>query len=170
MASDISIVNKADLSRGVFEIHPTEKQPPTPQSQDTNASSLQRETGDHVNRFLLCALVSESSKSIKASAEKAGEPLSMTTIVRGVLRAFRIAAKDKYGPLANAELNIAGIRMLNKKVLKDEIARHSQDRVNNIKRQLTYARRHGDEARIKVVEEGLERAIASRDRLNERVI
>ena len=153
--------------RSAFEVHTIEEQPPSPQSQMTIVSSIQRETGDQVNRFLLCALVSESSKSIKASAKKAGESLPMTMIVRGVLRSYLMAAKDNAGPLADAELDIAGIRMLNKKVLKDEIARHSRDRVNNMKRQLAQARRYGDESRIKAVEEGLERAIESHDRLNQ---
>ena len=166
MASDISMANLVDLPEGAFEVHQAEKGSPSPQGGMTRASSIQRETGDHVNRFLLCVLVSESSKSIKASAEKAGESLPMTMIVRGVLRSYRLAAKDIYGPLAEAEFDIAGIRMLNKKVLKDEIARHSRDRVNNIKRQLAQARRHGDEGRIKAVEEDLNRAIVSRDRLD----
>ena len=170
MASNISMADLVDLPEVAFELQPVGQRSPSPQSQMTIASSTQRETGDHVNRFLLCALVSESSKSIKASAEKAGESLPMAMIVRGVLRSYRMAAKDKAGPLADAEFDIAGLRQLNKKVLKDEIARHSRDRVNDVKRQLAQARRHGDESRIKAVEEGLERAIASRDRLNEGVI
>ena len=170
MASDISMANLVELPEGAFEAHAAERRSPTPQSQMTSVSSIQRETGDHVNRFLLCTLVSESSKSIKASSEKAGESLPMAMIVRGVLRSYRMAAKDNDGPLAEAELDIAGIRMLNKKVLKDEIARHSRDRVNNIERRLAQARRQGDESRIKAVEEDLERAIASCDRLDRKVI
>ena len=166
MASNISMTNLVELPEGESEAHVTEKRSPSPQSQMASASSIQREVGDHVNRFLLCALVSESSKSIKASAEKAGESLPMAMIVRGVLRSYRMAAKDNAGPLADAELDIAGIRMLNKKVLKDEIARYSRDRVINIKRQLAQAQRHGDESRIKAVEDDLGRAITSRDRLD----
>lgn len=170
MARDISMVNLVGLPEGAFEVETVEEQSPIVHRQMTAASTTQREMGDQVNRFLLCTLVSESSKSIKASAEKAGETLPMAMIVRGVLRSYRMALKDKYGPLAEKELDIAGIRMLNKKVLKDEIARHSRDRVSNIKRQLTHARRYGDDAKIKAVEDGLERAIASHDRLDKKVV
>lgn len=170
MASDISMADLVDLPDGAFEAHAVENRSPTPRSQMKVASGIQREAGDHVNRFLLCVLVSESSKSIKASAEKAGESLPMAAIVRSVLRSYRNAVKDRYGPLAEAKLDIAGIRMLNKKVLNSEIARHSRDRVNNIKRQLAQVRRQGDEARIQAIEEGLQRAIASRDRLNKEAL
>jgi hypothetical protein len=91
----------------------------------------QREVGDHVNRFLLCALVSESAKRIKTSAGKMGETLPMTMIVRGVLSSYLRAAKDKYGPLAGSELDIDGLRRLNAHVLSDEIARPSQERAKN---------------------------------------
>ena len=91
----------------------------------------QREVGDHVNRFLLCALVSESAKRIKTSAGKMGETLPMTMIVRGVLSSYLRAAKDKYGPLAGPDLDIDGLRRLNAHVLSDEIARHSQERAKN---------------------------------------
>ena len=37
-----------------------------------DTSRSERDAGDQVNRFLLCTLVSESSKRIKASAERAG--------------------------------------------------------------------------------------------------
>lgn len=170
MASDISTVNLVDLPESLFEAQVVEKHSAAARNQKAIASDIEREAGDQVNRFLLCALVSESSKSIKASAEKAGETLPMATIVRGVLRSYRLALKDKYGPLAEAEIDIEGLRMLNKKVLKDEIARHSRDRVNNIKRQLAHARRYGDEARVKTIEDGLEHAIASRDRLDKKVL
>jgi len=118
-----------------------------------------------VNGFLLCTLISESAKRIKMSAERAGESLPMTMIVRAVLRSYRIAAKDKYGPLSDPELDIEGITLLNDKVLKDEIARHSRDRVKNSEMRLAHAEGQGDDARIKVEKDGLEHAIEVRDRI-----
>jgi len=134
-------------------------------SETTNTSHAEREAGDQVNRFLLCVLVSESSKRIKASGEKVGELLPMTKIVRGVLRSYRLAAKDKCGPLAGPELDIAGIRVLNDRVLKSELARHSRERVKTSETRLAHAERLNDDTRIKAEKDGLERAIELRDRL-----
>ena len=131
----------------------------------TRTSATEREAGDQVNGFLLCTLVSESAKRIKASAERAGESLPMTMVVRAVLRSYRIAAKDKYGPLSNPELDIEGITLLNEKVLKDEIARHSRDRVKTSEMRLAHAEGLGDDGRIKAEKDGLEHAIEVRDRL-----
>ena len=89
----------------------------------------------------------------------------MTMVVRAVLRSYRIAARDKYGPLSSAELDVAGITLLNDKVLKDEIARHTRDRVRNSEIRLAHAENVGDDARIRVEKDGLEHAIAVRDRL-----
>ena len=130
-----------------------------------NTSAAERESGDQVNGFLLCTLVSESAKRIKSAAERAGESLPMTMIVRAVLRSYRTAARDKYGPLSDAELDIEGITLLNEKVLKDEIARHTKDRVKNSELRLAHAEGLGDDARIKVEKDGLEHAIEVRDRL-----
>jgi hypothetical protein len=142
-----------------------ERQASTAYSQPNNTSRPDREAGDQVNRFLLCTLVSESAKRIKVSAEKSGESLPMTTVVRGVLRAYRLAARDKYGPLAEPDLDIRGLMSLNEKVLRDEIARHSRDRVKNSETRLAHAERAGDDARVKAEKDGLEHAIALRDRI-----
>jgi|GEM_PF-3185518 len=131
----------------------------------TNPSAAERESGDQVNGFLLCTLVSESAKRIKAAAERSGESLPMTMIVRAVLRSYRTAAKDKHGPLSDPELDIEGLTLLNEKVLKDEIARHTRDRVKNSEIRLAHAEGLGDDARIKVEKDGLEQAIAVRERL-----
>jgi len=132
---------------------------------EVTTTAPQREAGDQVNGFLLCTLVSESAKRIKASAERAGESLPMTMIVRGVLRSYRLAAKDRNGPLSEPELDMAGLRVLNEKVLKDEIARHTRDRVKNSEMRLAHAERLGDDARIKAEKDGLEHALELRDRL-----
>lgn len=93
------------------------------------ASTLdRRECGDEVNRFLLCKLVNEASKQIKASAERSGETLPMTLIVRGVLRSFRLAAMDKDGPLVGSVLDMPALTSLNSKVLQSEIARYDRAR------------------------------------------
>ena len=152
-----------DFKNGVIEPQVIEKQAPI----ITNAPRAQREVGDQVNRFLLCALVSESAKRVKAGAEKIGESLPMTMIVRGVLRSYRLAAKDEYGPLSKPEPDIAGLRSLNEKVLRDEVARHSLERVKNSETRLAHAKRLGDDTRIKVEKEELDRAVRLRDRLTD---
>jgi hypothetical protein len=130
-------------------------------------SRSERDAGDQVNRFLLCTLVSESSKRIKASAERAGESMPLAMIVRGVLRAYRVAAADKNGPLAGPELDIPGLASLNDKVLKGEIARHTRERVKNSEARLARAERLGDDSRIKAEKGELEHAIEVRSRLAE---
>jgi hypothetical protein len=94
-------------------------------------SRSERESGDQVNRFLLCSLVSASAKRIKASAQRAGESIPMTSIVRAVLRSYRLAAKDKHGPFAQPEVDIGGLTGLNKRVLDDEIARQLPGRTRD---------------------------------------
>jgi hypothetical protein len=128
---------------------------------------LRREAGDQVNRFLLCALVSESAKRIKTKAAQTGESLPMAAVVRGVLRAYRVAAKDEHGPLSQATPDFRGLERLNRKVLHDEITRHARDRVKTSEASLARARRFGDDARIKAEAEKLVHAIALRDRLAE---
>ena len=87
-----------------------------------------RESGDEVNRFLLCTLVNDASRQIKARAERAGVTLPMSAIVRGVLRSYRLEATDRNCPLADAVMDIAAIRKLSAKVLDGEITRHDRDR------------------------------------------
>jgi hypothetical protein len=137
-------------------------------SQIINTLDTRRE-GDQINRFLLCALVNESSRQIKRSAQKAGATLPMTMIVRGVLRSYRLAATDEYGPLAGPGFDISGLRRLNDGILRCEIARHTRDSVKNSEARLAQAQRHGDGERIKVERDGLEHAIELRDRLAEKL-
>jgi hypothetical protein len=134
-------------------------------SQAANDSRIQREAGDQVNRFLLCTLVSKSAKLITRSAANAGEPVPMTMIVRGVLRSYRLEAADRYGALAAAEPDLAGLRRLNEKVLRDETARHSRDRVKTNEKHLAHAKRLGDDTRIKTAKDDLVHAIELHDRL-----
>jgi hypothetical protein len=136
-------------------------------AESVDGSRVEREAGDQVNRFLLCTLVSGSSKRIKASAERAGESMPLATIVRGVLRAYRVAAAEKDGPLAGPELDIDGLKILNEKVLKGEISRHSRERVKNSEARLARAERLGDDSRIKAERGELELAIEVRHRLAE---
>ena len=133
--------------------------------ESTSVPLAERESGDHVNRFLLCSLIAESAKQIKARANNAGEALPMATIVRGVLRSYRTAAKDKNGPLSQTELDMPGLRRLNDQVLRDEILRHSRARVKNSETRLAQAERLGDTTRIKSEQESLHHAIELRDRL-----
>lgn len=139
------------------------------QNQITNIPPARREVGDQLNRFLLCTLVNESSKQIKRSAQKTGATLPMSMIVRGVLRSYRRAAIDEFGPLAGPEFDIAGLRRLNETILRSEIERHTRDGVKNSAARLERAQRIGDDERIKVEKDGLEHAIELRDRLAERL-
>jgi hypothetical protein len=163
-SEDITVTRLSSFSANIIEVRTVEEQPHT-NNQKKEASAIQREAGDQVNRFLLCALVSESAKSIKEEAGKIGESLPMTMIVRSVLRSYRLAAKDINGPLAEPEPDIAGLRVLNEKVLRDQVMHHSRDRVKSIEKRLSNAQRLGDDARINAEREGLEEAIESRDRL-----
>lgn len=163
-SEDITVARLSSFSDNIIGGRNVEEQPHT-NDQMTEAPANRREAGDQVNRFLLCALVSESAKSIKEKAGKIGESLPMTMIVRGVLRSYRLAAKDINGPLAKPEPDIAGLRILNEKVLKDQIMHHSRDRVKSIEKRLTHAQRLGDDVRINAEREGLEHAIELRDRL-----
>ncbi|MEK6323959.1 MAG: hypothetical protein AABN33_20125 [Acidobacteriota bacterium] len=158
---------RSDASSRARATRAGEKQALAARSEITETSRGERDAGDQVNRFLLCTLVSESSKRIKASAEKAGESMPLATIVRGVLRAYRVAAADKEGPLAGPELDIVGLKRLNEKVLKGEIARHTRERVKNSEARLARAERLGDDSRIKAEKGELELAIEVRHRLAE---
>jgi hypothetical protein len=142
-------------------------QTPAPLNVTNPTLPVQRESGDQVNRFLLCALVSESAKRIKTRAAQTGETLPMAAIVRGVLRAYRVAAKDEHGPLSQATPDYAGLEGLNRKVLRDEITRHARDRVKTSEASLGRAKRFGDDAKVKAEADKLAHAIALRDRLAE---
>ena len=123
-----------------------QKQQPTAALDDTlDASHHQRETGDQVNGFMLCALVSQSAKRIKGRAERVGVSLPMSMITRSVLNAYLIAAKDPQGPFTNATPDMMIIRALNEKVLQEVLARHSRDRINNNRTPPAQANRFGDE-------------------------
>ncbi|HSB09294.1 MAG TPA: hypothetical protein VLM38_07255 [Blastocatellia bacterium] len=151
-------VNRTLATRSsVKTSHPAERfksEPPPP-----------RESGDQVNRFLLCALVKEASRHIKENARRDGNSLPMSIIVRGVLRSYRLAAMDKNGPLSGPTIDMAGLQRLNARVLKDETARLAFERVGNGRASLARAERLGDEARIKTERTELEHAIELTDRL-----
>jgi hypothetical protein len=91
---------------------------PTPSSAQgiTSGPACQRENGDQINVYLMCTLVSKSAKRIKTRAEKKGVFLPMALIVRQVLRAYRISAKDNHSPLALANPNIDELKDLNNQV------------------------------------------------------
>jgi hypothetical protein len=92
----------------------------------------QREAGDQINSFMLCTLVSKSAKRIKMQAEQQGVYLPMAIIVRRVLRAYLLAAKDKDGPLAISNPDINELGDLNKKILKT-FMRQAKDQPPSLK-------------------------------------
>lgn len=121
--------------------------------------------GDDVNRFLLCAVVKESSRQIRARTRSAGTAFPMSTIVRGVLRCYRRAATDRDSPLADATFDIAGLRRLNERVLRDETRRLALERVGTSQASLARAERLGDDSRIKVERAELDLAIETKEAL-----
>ncbi len=133
------------LPKGALKAPATK--PPISPDESTDASHHLRETGDQVNGFMLCALVSQSAKRIKGRAERVGVSLPMSIITRSVLNAYLIAAKDHDGPFTNAEPNLVMIRSLNEQVLQEVLARQSRERLNNNRAQPAQANRFGDDGR-----------------------
>jgi hypothetical protein len=78
---------------------------------------VQREAGDQINLYALCTLVSKSAKRIKANAEKRGLFMPMTFVTRAVLHSYRIAAKDKDGPLSTSPPDMKELGELNGRIL-----------------------------------------------------
>jgi hypothetical protein len=126
---------------------------------------VSRKSGDEVNRFLLCSLVSKSAKRIKARIERQGERLPMSAIMKGVMRSYQLAAAEQPDLFAGPTINRASLANLVEKIFKDEIKRHSQDIVRTNQARLVQANRIGDEERIKAETEALERALKSRNQI-----
>lgn len=129
-------------------------------------SRAKREESDQVNRFLFCVLVSKAAKGIKGSATDAGEWVPMTMIVRGVLRSYRLAAEHSYEALAEPDFGL--LKRLNERVLRDEIARQTLDRVRISERHLARAEQLGDTTKIRAEKDKLEQAVKLRDRLTKK--
>jgi hypothetical protein len=129
-----------------------------------SAPRVVRETGDEINRFLLCVLVSKSAKQIKQTAQNSGEYLQTTAIVRGVLQSYRLAAKEDPSLLSGSG-NLGHLGKLNGRILKEQINSSVRERVKDSKKRLSRANRAGDETGIKAAKEELARDIADQDRL-----
>lgn len=142
--------------------------PPEERVLPNAAASLiatQREAGDHVNRFLLCALVNESSKQMKQRARRAGQDLPMSKIVRALLRSYRLAAIDLDGPLAGSDIDLNRLMFLNRCVLTDELNRLACEKVSYPRAQLGHAVKTGNEESIETPRGELERAVSLKDAL-----
>jgi uncharacterized membrane protein YccC len=97
---------------------------PLTQSQSDGASA---QVGEHVNRFLLCTLVSRTAREIRAAAERNGERLSLLTITRDVLRsALRGESLGRESPVTSA----SGLDPFDEDALIDEIGRQLQERIS----------------------------------------
>jgi hypothetical protein len=115
---NVSIVKAlADFPNSVVKGKSGKKQLPDAAIEIKPKADVQREAGDHLNVFMLCTLVNKSAKQIKARAERRGAYLPMTSVLRKVLSAYRLAAKDKHGPLASSNPDVAGLADLNKQIL-----------------------------------------------------
>ncbi|MGH9763983.1 MAG: hypothetical protein ACREDR_35000 [Blastocatellia bacterium] len=130
-----------------------------------NTVEVTRESGDEINRFLLCVLVSKSAKRIKEKAMNSGEQLATTTIVRSVLRSYSLAAKETPGLLAGPGLHLPSFRVLNGRILREQVKSSVKDRVRKSQARLDQANRLGDETRIRAEKEALARDVSDYDRL-----
>ena len=118
-----------------------------------------RRAGDEINRFLLCALIRESARQIKATADTKGICLPFQKIIRRLLDSYSRAAEENRGLLSGPKFNMSILRTLNEELCKEEIGRYSRETVLSSQMLLAHARRAGDQARIKAAEEVLESAL-----------
>jgi len=125
--------------------------------------------GGRINRFLLCSIVSQSARRLKASRSQSNESASVTMIGRGVLRSYLKAALDVDGPLADSIPDIARLGLLNKRIVEDQVLGQAQKRVEEIRVRQGESRRSGDETRIKSDQSSLLNAIAYRDWLEHKM-
>ena len=89
----------------------------------------QRAKGDQVNRFLFCVLVSKAAKRITLRAEKIGVVLPISTVMRSVLAAYQLAAKDESSPFNESRLDFVLLTKLDEKIFRNELARQALDKV-----------------------------------------
>jgi hypothetical protein len=157
------VAELSDFSPSVIETNATTGPAPTVLAETVNTPRTNPVVDHQVNRFQLCVLVSQSAKRIKASAERMGESLPITSIVRAFLRSYRIAMQGGDGFMERSARPV-DMRRLGERVLRNEIARLSRDRVKTTETRLAQARRLGDDTRIKAEEAALQRAISQRDR------
>ena len=88
-----------------------------------------REKGDDVNGFLLCMLITKAAKRIRIRAENIGVFLPVSTIMRSVMCAYLLAAKDENSPFNESKPDFGMLKKLDENILKKELARHAQDNV-----------------------------------------
>jgi hypothetical protein len=124
-----------------------------------------RNAGDEVNRFLLCALIRESSRQIRTAANTSGVCLPFQRIIRRLMDSYSRAAGENPGLLSGPTFNSSTLRRLNEKVRKEEIGRYSKETVLSSQLLLAHAKRIGDQIRIKAAEEVLEGALLAQERL-----
>ena len=88
---------------------------------------------------------------------------SVTIIGRRVPRSYLKTATDIDSPLTNSVLDIARLRLLNKKIVEGEIVSQAQKRVEESRVRHTESKRSGDETRTRFEHGELTQAIAHRD-------
>jgi hypothetical protein len=97
---------------------------PSTQNRSDSASG---QVGEHLNRFLLCTLVSRTARQIRDAAERNGERLSLLTVTREVLRsALRGESLEREPPVTPA----SGLDPFDEDALIDEIGRQLQERIS----------------------------------------
>jgi hypothetical protein len=126
-----------------------------------------RRAGDEINRFLLCAIIRESARQIKAAAATRGISLPVQKIIRRLLDSYGRAAEENQGLLSGPKFNSSILRTLNENLCKEEIGRYSRETVLSSQMLLAHAKRIGDQTRINAAEELLESALLAQDRLAE---
>jgi len=99
-------------------------EPPMTQSRSDDTPG---QAGEHLNRFLLCTLVSRTARQIRATAERNGERVSLLTITREVLRsALRGESLEREPSVTSA----SGLDPFDEDALIDEIGRQLQERIS----------------------------------------
>src|SRR5215475_13928995 len=78
-----------------------------------------RSSSDEVNRFLLCALVRESSLQIKRAAEKNGVCLPLERVIKRLLDSYGRAATENPGLLSGPKLDSPFLRSLNERLCRE---------------------------------------------------
>jgi len=119
-----------------------------------------RPASDRVNRFLLCGLVFDAVRKVKASAERSEVRLPVAEITRKVLRSYLLAAEETRPP---AQPESLGLKFVYEEALIREITRQLQDRIKTDARRYAKGERREDKKLIKAEKDDLEPAVITPD-------
>jgi hypothetical protein len=112
--------------------------------------------------------INESARLIKKTAARMGESLTITMVVRALLRSYRLEINNSHGHPPQRDLGNCDFNRLSNRVLKEEVERISKEKVQISQIRLAYLVQTGDDTRIKAERDGLEAAISRYGRLSRR--